>query len=198
MSKPVPIPLAMNHITLTIPNLSSKDFVKLCEVNRDLRLERAATGEVIVMPPTTPWTGKKNGEVYGQLWLWNRQTGLGKTFDSSTGFTLPNGAVKSPDATWVSNERWNTLAEDEQQEFSRLSPDFVVELRSKNDTLKELQEKMREYIDNGVRLGWLIDPKTNKVEIYKPGQDVVLLNSPTTISGEDVLLGFVLDLIPIW
>ena len=188
----------MNPITLTIPNLTSKDFLKLCEANRDLRLERAATGEVIIMPPTTPWTGKKNFDLIGQLWLWNRQTGLGIALDSSTGITLPNGAVKSPDATWVSHERWNTLTEDEQQEFSRLSPDFVVELRSKNDTLKELQEKMREYIDNGVRLGWLIDSKTQKVEIYKPGQDVVVLNAPTTISGEDVLPGFVLDLTSIW
>jgi Uma2 family endonuclease len=188
----------MNRITLTIPNLTGKDFLKLCEANRDLRLERTATGEVIIMPPTTPWTGKKNGEVYGQLWLWNRQTGLGKTFDSSTGFTLPNGAVKSPDATWVSNERWNALSEEEQKEFSQLSPDFVIELRSKNDTLKELQEKMSEYIDNGVRLGWLIDPKTQKVEIYKPGQDVVVLDSPTTISGDDVLPEFVLDLTQVW
>lgn len=150
------------------------------------------------MPPTTPWTGKKNFDLIGQLWFWNRQTGLGIALNSSTGITLLNGAVRSPDATWVSHERWNTLTEDEQQEFSRLSPDFVVELRSKNDTLKELQEKMREYIDNGVRLGWLIDSKTQKVEIYKPGQDVVVLNAPTTISGEDVLPGFVLDLTSIW
>ena len=188
----------MNAITLTIPHLTSEGFVELCQANQDLRMERAATGEVIFMPPTTPWTGKRNGDLYGELWLWNRQTGLGVTFESSTGFTLPNGAVKSPDASWVSNERWEALSEEEQRQFSHLSPDFVVELRSSSDSLKNLQEKMQEYIDNGVRLGWLIDPKTKQVEIYRPGQDVEVLQSPTTVSGEDVLPGFELNLNKVW
>ena len=187
----------MNAITLTIPHLTSEGFVELCQANQDLRMERAATGEVIFMPPTTPWTGKRNGDLYGELWLWNRQTGLGVTFESSTGFTLPNGAVKSPDASWVSNERWEALTEEEQREFSHLSPDFVIELRSSSDSLKKLQEKMREYIDNGVRLGWLIDPKTKQVEIYRPGQDIEVLH-PTTVSGEDVLPGFELNLNKVW
>jgi Uma2 family endonuclease len=188
----------MNAITLTIPHLTSEGFVELAQANQDLRMERAATGEVIFMPPTTPWTGKRNGDLYGELWLWNRQTGLGVTFESSTGFTLPNGAVKSPDASWVSNERWEALNEEEQREFSRLSPDFVIELRSESDSLKKLREKMQEYIDNGVRLGFLIDPKTKQVEIYRPGQDVEVLQSPTTVSGFDVLPGFELNLNKVW
>ncbi|MEW5856544.1 MAG: Uma2 family endonuclease [Cyanobacteriota bacterium] len=188
----------MNAITLTIPHLTHEGFVELAQANQDLRMERAATGEVIVMPPTYPWTGKQNSGLNAQLWLWNRQTGLGITFDSSTGFTLPNGAVKSPDASWVSNKRWGVLTEEEQREFSHLSPDFVIELRSESDSLKKLREKMQEYIDNGVRLGWLIDPKTKQVEIYRPGQNVEVLEFPVTLFGEDVLPGFVLDLNQVW
>jgi Uma2 family endonuclease len=188
----------MNAITLTIPHLTAEGFMELCQANEDLQLERAATGEVILMPPTTPWTGKRNGDLYGELWLWNRQTGLGVTFESSTGFTLPNGAVKSPDASWVSNERWEALTAEEQQEFSKLCPDFVVELRSLSDSLQKLREKMQEYVDNGIRLGWLIDPKKKQVEIYRPGRDVEVLQSPTTLSGEDVLPGFVLELNQVW
>ncbi len=188
----------MNSITLKIANLTAKDFVQLCEDNRDLRMEREATGEILIMPPTTAWTGNKNGDLYGQLWLWNRQTKLGVTFDSSSGFTLPNGAVRSPDASWVSSDRWNNLSIEEQQAFSQLAPDFVIELRSLSDSLTELQSKMQEYINNGVRLGWLIDPKNKRVEIYQPGQDVVVLNSPATVSGGEILPGFVLDLSTIW
>lgn len=189
----------MNAITLTIPHLNAEGFVELCQANQDLRLERAATGEVIIMPPTYPWTGKQNSGIIGQLWVWNNRTGLGIVFDSSTGFTLPNGAVKSPDASWVSNDRWSALTETQQkQEFSPIAPDFVVELRSSSDTLKQLREKMREYIDNGVRLGWLIDPKTKLLEIYRQGQEIEVLESPTTLSGEDVLPGFELNLNQVW
>lgn len=188
----------MNAISLKIPDLTSDGFFELCQANQDLRLERAATGEVIVMPPTYPWTGKQNFGLTGQLWAWIDQTGLGFGFDSSTGFTLPNGAVKSPDLSWVSNERWEALTETQQkEEFSPLSPDFVVELRSSSDSLKKLQEKMQEYIDNGVRLGWLIDSKTKQVEIYRLGKDVEVLH-PTTLSGEDVLPGFELNLNKVW
>lgn len=189
----------MNAITLTIPHLSAEGFLELCQANQDLQLERAATGEVIVMPPTFPWTGKQNSSLTGQLWNWNDQTSLGIAFDSSTGFTLPNGAVRSPDATWVSNERWEALTQSQQQEeFSPLSPDFVVELRSSSDSMEKLREKMREYIDNRVRLGWLIDPKTKQVEIYRQGQEVEVLQYPTNLSGEDVLPGFVLNLNKVW
>lgn len=188
----------MNAITLTIPHLSAEGFLELCQANQDLQLERAATGEVMIMPPTFPWTGKQNSGLNAQLWNWNEQTGLGVAFDSSTGFTLPNGAVKSPDATWVSNERWEALTESQQQEeFSPLSPDFVVELRSSSDSMEKLREKMRECVDNGVRLGWLIDSKTKQVEIYRQGRDVEMLH-PTTLSGEDVLPGFVWNLNKVW
>lgn len=189
----------MNAITLTIPHLTAKGFDELCHANQDLRLERAATGEVIVMPPTFPWTGKQNFSLIAQLGAWIDRTGLGLGFDSSTGFTLPNGAVKSPDLSWVSNERWEALTETQQrEEFSPLAPDFVVELRSESDSLKKLREKMQEYIDNGVRLGWLIDSNTKSVEIYRLGQDVKVLQAPLTLSGEDVLPGFELNLNKVW
>lgn len=189
----------MNAITLTIPHLTSDGFVELCQANEELQLERAATGEVMIMPPTFPWTGKQNSGLNAQLWYWNDQRSLGIVFDSSTGFTLSNGAVISPDASWVSNQRWETLTTSQQrQEFSPLCPDFVIELRSSSDTLKKLREKMQEYLDNGVRLGWLIDSKTQQVEIYRPGQAVEILKTPNNVSGEDVLLGFVLNLNKIW
>lgn len=186
-------------ITLTIPHLDTKGFFELCQANRDLRLELSATGEVIVMPPTHSWTGKQNFGLSGQLWAWNDQTGLGLGFDSSTGFTLPNGAVRSPDVSWVSNERWEALSEIQQkEEFSPVSPDFVIELRSSSDSLKKLREKMQEYLDNGVRLGWLMDTTKKQVEIYRLGKEVEVLESPTTLSDEDILPGFVLDLNKIW
>ncbi len=151
------------------------------------------------MPPTFSWTGKQNSGLNAQLWNWNDQTDLGLVFDSSTGFTLPNSAVRSPDVSWVSKEHWEALSETQQkEEFSPLSPDFVVELRSSSDSLKKLREKMQEYIDNGVRLGWLIDTTNKQVEIYRLGQDVEVLQSPTTLSGEAVLPGFVLDLNKVW
>lgn len=189
----------MNAITLNIPRLSAKEFVELCQANQDLRLERSATGEVIVMPPTYPWTGKQNSGLNAQLWNWNDQTRLGIVCDSSTGFTLPNSAVRSPDASWISNQRWKALTPTQQQaEFSPLAPDFVVELRSSSDSLQRLQSKMQECINNGTRLGWLIDPKLRQVEIYRPRQNVETLQLPTTLAGEDVLPGFELNLNQIW
>jgi Uma2 family endonuclease len=189
----------MNAITLTIPRLNPEDFIELCQANQDLQLELTATGEVIIMPPTFPWTGKQNFGIIAQLGAWIERTGLGFGFDSSTGFTLPNRAVRSPDASWVSNERWEALSESQQkEEFSPVSPDFVVELRSSSDSLKKLREKIQEYIDNGVRLGWLIDSTTKQVEIYRPGQEAEGLESPTSLSGEDVLPGFILNLSKVW
>ncbi|HEY9693447.1 MAG TPA: Uma2 family endonuclease [Oculatellaceae cyanobacterium] len=183
--------------TLTL-SLTHEQFVELAIANRDLQLERTAKGELIVMPPTGGETGNRNSDFSGQLWLWNRQTQLGKTFDSSTGFYLPNGADRSPDAAWVSIERWNVLTKEQQQSFVPLCPDFVMELRSKNDNLEPLRTKMKEYIANGARLGWLIDPKNQRVEIYRQHQDVEVLDHPVTLSGEDVLPGFVLDLSEVW
>lgn len=186
-------------ITLTIPRFSAKDFLELCQANRDLRLELTATGDVIIMPPTHSWTGKQNFGLVAQVGAWIERTGLGLGFDSSTGFTLPNRAVRSPDVSWVSNERWEALTEIQQkEEFSPLAPDFVIELRSSSDSLKKLREKMQEYIDNGVRLGWLIDTTKKQVEISRLGRDIEVLEAPTTLSGESVLPGFILDLNKIW
>ena len=140
----------MNTIALNIPELDAEGFKQLCLANEDLQLERASTGEVIIMSPTYPWTGKKSS-ITALLWLWNDNTDLGISFDSSTGFTLPNGAVYSPDASWVSNEKWDGLTQQQrEEEFSTLAPDFIVELRSSSDSLKKLQKKMAEY--SGFRL----------------------------------------------
>lgn len=188
-------------VNLTIPKtfkLTHEQFRQLAEVNRDWRLERTATGELRVMPPTGSSTGSRNLEIEGQLWFWNRQTRLGKAFNSSTGFHLPNGADRSPDAAWVSLERWNALTPEEQEGFAPLSPDFVVEFRSPSDSLQPLQEKMREYLDNGTRLGFLIDRKGGRVEVYRLNREVEVLECPDGLSGEDVLPGFVLDLTEIW
>ncbi len=191
----------MLKTTITIPQtfkVTHEQFEQIAVVNRDLRLERTATGELIVMAPTGSETGNRNLDISGQLWLWNRQTKLGIAFDSSSGFKLPNGADRSPDASWVKLERWQTLTPKEREGFAPLCPDFVVELRSKSDNMELLREKMREYMENGSRLGWLIDRKNQKVEIYRQNQDVEILDNPRTLSGEDVLPGFVLDLTDVW
>ncbi|NJP10954.1 MAG: Uma2 family endonuclease [Leptolyngbyaceae cyanobacterium RU_5_1] len=177
-----------------VVELTEEQFEQICRNNRDLRFERTAKGELVVMAPTGGETGSYNADLSGQVWLWNRQQPTGKAFDSSTGFNLPNGATRCPDVAWVSMERWQALTPEEQRKFVPLCPDFAIELRSPSDELSELQAKMREYIDNGLRLGWLIDPKTRRVEIYRPNQPVEVLENPGTLSGEDVLPGFVLDL----
>jgi Uma2 family endonuclease len=189
----------MDSLTLDVKStkLTDEQFFELCSANRDMRFERSADGELIIMAPTGWGTGNNNAEISGQLWAWNRQRGLGKVFDSSTGFRLPNGADRSPDASWVSQDRLEALNPDPAK-FLPLAPDFVVELRSQSDTLNPLQTKMQEYIDNGVRLGWLIDSKNQRVEIYRPGQEVEILESPVSLSGEEVLPGFSLDLSPLW
>jgi Uma2 family endonuclease len=194
----VELPIAVNippALTLTV---TREQFVQLALANRDLQLERTATGELIVMPPTGSDTGNRNLEIEGQLWLWNRQTKLGKAFNSSSGFHLPNGANRSPDASWVRQERWNALTREQQKGFAPLCPDFVLEMRSESDNMAPLQAKMREYMENGARLGWLIDRKNKKVEIYRQGQEVEVLDNPSTLSGEAVLPGFVLDLTEVW
>ena len=191
----------MLKTTITIPQtfkVTHEQFQQIAAVNRDLRLERTATGELIIMAPTGSDTGYRNQDMSGQLWLWNRQTKLGVVFDSSSGFKLPNDADRSPDASWVKLERWHTLTPKEQEGFAPLCPDFVVELRSKSDNMEPLREKMREYIANGSRLGWLIDRKNQKVEIYRQNQDVEILDNSTTLSGEEVLPGFILDLTDVW
>jgi Uma2 family endonuclease len=182
----------------SVLELTDEQFFNLCQANRDLRFERTATGELIIMPPTGGETGNRNGRLNQQLFNWSDADGTGIAFDSSTGFKLPNGADRSPDASWVKLERWNTLNQEQQTKFIPLCPDFVVELLSPSDSLKVAQEKMREYQDNGARLGWLINRKSRQVEIYRQGQEVEVLDSPATLSGEDVLKGFVLNLGIIW
>jgi Uma2 family endonuclease len=191
----------MNALTVNLQSvleLTDEQFFQICQANRDLRFERTATGELIIMPPTGGETGNRNAGLTAQLWIWNEQNKLGIAFDSSTGFKLPNGADRSPDASWIKLERWDALTEEEKQKFPPICPDFVVELLSPSDSLKVAQEKMREYIDNGVRLGWLINRKSRQVEIYRQGQEVEVLESPVTLSGEDVLQGFILNLEAIW
>jgi len=191
----------MTAITLnlnSIIKLTSEQFYQLCEENPDLKLERNANGELIVMPPTGGETGKTNSKFNLQIGLWNEQTQLGEAFDSSTGFTLPNKADRSPDASWVEKSRWEALTPQQREKFIPLCPDFAVEILSPTDSLKKTQEKMQEYMENGCRLGWLINRKKREVEIYRPGQDVEVLQSPLTLSGENVLPGFVLNLQKIW
>jgi Uma2 family endonuclease len=179
--------------------VTQEQFTALAAANRDLRLERSAKGELIVNPPTGWETGRRNRSLTGQLDRWYEENeDLGEAFDSSTGFILPNGATRSPDASWVSRERWQALTPEQKGTFAHICPDFVVELRSSSDTLKSGQDKMREYIDNGAILGWLIDPQQRRVEIYRAGKDVEVLGNPAELSGEAVLPGFVLNLRRVW
>jgi Uma2 family endonuclease len=182
----------------SVIKLTDEQFYQLCQDNETLRFERTATGELIIMSPAGGETSNRNGRLNQQLFNWTDTDGTGIGFDSSGGFKLPNGADRSPDASWVKLERWNALTPEQQTKFAPLCPDFVVELLSPSDSLKETQEKMKEYRDNGARLGWLINRKSRQVEIYRPGQDVEVLESPARLSGETVLPGFVLNLEPIW
>ena len=173
--------------------LTNEQFFQLCVNNRDLRLEQTAQGELIIMPPTGWKSGNQNSKLTQRLGNWADADGTGLAFDSSTGYILPNGAKRSPDASWVSRERLEAMNPDPTR-FLPMAPDFAVELRSANDELKTVQQKMQEYINNGVRLGWLIDPQNQRVEIYRIGQEIEVLQSPTSLLGENVLPGFVLEL----
>ncbi|WP_310484278.1 Uma2 family endonuclease [Chamaesiphon sp. VAR_48_metabat_403] len=184
-----PFLLDIHSITLRVTHA---EFEKLCQDNPELRLELTANGELITMVPVALESSEQNGDLFGEVWAWNRQTGLGRAFDSSGGFTLPNGAVRSPDVTWVGKPKADEIIRG--VTFPNLVPDFVIELRSKSDSLKTLREKMEEYRSNGVRLGWLINPQKQQVEIYRLGQEVEILVSPTTLNGENVLPGLTIDL----
>lgn len=191
----------MTALTLNLRStmeLTDERFEQICHSNQDLRFERTAEGELIIMPPTGSETGSQNSSLNAQLWLWNRQTRLGIGFDSSAGFTLPNGAIRSPDASWIEQRRWNNLTSEEKRKFAPICPDFVVELCSPSDRLADVQSKMQEYLDNGTRLGWLIIPEIRQVEIHRLNRDVEILSNPVSVSGEDVLPGFELDLQDIW
>jgi Uma2 family endonuclease len=174
--------------------LTDEQFEQICQANQDLKFERTAKGELVIVALTGGETGRRNLNLSGQLWLWNQQTGLGEGFDSSTGFRLPNGAIRSPDAAWVRLERWQTLTPEQRKKYVPLCPDFVVELRSASDELMDLQAKMQEYLENGLQLGWLLDPEAQTVEIYRSNQAVELLEKPVNLSGESILPGFVLAL----
>jgi Uma2 family endonuclease len=185
------MPVILNLDTV---ELTDEQFWRLCQQNRDLQLERSEAGELIVMPPVGGTSGNREAGLISLLWLWNQQTGLGKVFSSSTIFKLPGGGDRSPDAAWVKLERWQALSEEEQEKFPPICPDFIVELRSRTDQLKPLQQKMQEYLNSGLRLGWLINPQDKQVEIYRPNQAVEIVTFPIDLSGEEVLPGFVLKL----
>lgn len=175
-------------------SVTDEQCLQLVKANPDLQMERTAEGILIVMPPTGSEGGSYNAELSAEFVMWNRQARLGKVFDSSTGFKLPNGAARSPDTAWVAQPRWDALTPEQRKGFAPLCLDFVLELASETDDRADRCAKMQEYIENGSRLGWLIDPKTHQVEIYRPHQSVEVLQSPQTLSGEDVPPGFVLHL----
>ncbi|MEG3937615.1 Uma2 family endonuclease [Microcoleus sp. S36b_A3] len=191
----------MTTLTLNlnpIIKLTDEQFFQLCQENENIRLERTAKGELIIMSPAGGETSNSNAGLTAQIWIWNQRNKLGKVFDSSGGFKLPNGANRAPDACWVKLERWDALTPEQQKKFPPICPDFVVELMSPSDSLKETQDKMKEYRDNGAVLGWLINRRSRQVEIYRQDREVEVLESPATVSGEDVLPGFILNLESIW
>jgi Uma2 family endonuclease len=190
-------PVVINFDSL-LKKMDDEEFYRFCQINRELRIERTKEGDLIVMPPATTITGGINFELTAIFGVWVKQDGTGKGFDSSTGFTLPNGAKRSPDLSWMRIERWNALPLSERNRFAAICPDFVVELRSKTDSLKTLQAKMDEYIENGAQLGWLIDPIKKRVHIYRPDASVEVLDNPQTVSGEPLLRGFSLEMQSIW
>jgi len=181
-----------------VVELTPDRFLELAGINRDLRMELTAEGELIVMPPAGSESSDQNAEITMQLRMWAKRDGTGRTFDSSGGFTLPNGAVRSPDASWVERSRLEALTDEQRKKFVPLCPDFVIELRSPADSLSVLRDKMQEYLDNGAKLGWLIDPEQKRVYVYRPRSEVEELHNPEKIPGDPILSGFTLDLREIW
>lgn len=191
----------MNAYTInfdSIFTITDQQFDQLCTNNPELVLERNRKGELIIMSPTGGETGKKNAELNADFVIWNRQKKLGYIFDSSTCFRLPMGSNRSPDVAYIKKERWDKLSEEEKIKFPPIAPDFVLELMSNTDSLKMLQEKMAEYMESGVKLGWLINPEKKEVEIYRQGQKKEVLSDPNSLSGEEILPDFILDLGLIW
>lgn len=181
-----------------IVDLTDDQFFELCQINDILRIERTAGGELLVMPPAGSGTGHRNLKIAVRLGVWAERDGTGLAFDSSAGFTLPNSAVRSPDAAWITQERWEQVPPERRDKFAPICPDFVLELRSPTDTLHDLQDKMAEYLANGARLGWLLDPRPRHVHVYRPGEPPVRLDDPESVSADPVLKGFVLKPREIW
>jgi Uma2 family endonuclease len=178
--------------------MTDDELLRFCAANANLRVERDVNGELIVMTPAGGRTGKKNTDVIIDLGLWNRQNDQGITFESNTGFTLPDGSMLSPDAAWIERRRWDALSDRDQERFVPLCPDFVIELRSPSDSLLELKEKMERWIANGALLAWLIDPIEQTVSIYRPGESPEVHHHPTSVQGSGVMAGFELVMARIW
>jgi len=178
--------------------MTRDQFFQFCQLNPDVRMERSAEGDLVIMAPAGSESGRKSGEAFYQLTVWSKQDGTGITFDASAGFGLPKGGERSPDASWVLRERWNALSDEDRRKFAPLAPDFVIEVRFDTDRLPTLRKKMQEYADNGVRLGWLLDPIERRVEVYRPGQAPLTMENPAAIVADPELPGFTLDLTPIW
>ncbi|MBL1210650.1 Uma2 family endonuclease [Geminocystis sp. GBBB08] len=178
--------------------LTNKQFFQLCINNPNVRLEKNHRGDLVIMTPVGDISSNRNAGIIAQLWLWNSNSNLGMVFDSSAGFILPNNAIRSPDASWISIEKWQLIPHEEKEKFSHICPDFVIELMSPSDNLKDTQKKMKEYIENGAKLGWLINRKNSQVEIYRENKEVEILNNPNSLSGENILVNFVLNMEQVW
>jgi len=184
--------------TRPVIDMDEKQFFQFCQLNRDLQIERTSEGDILIMAPEAGSSGRGSSKLNAVFEQWAERDGAGQVFGSSTGFTLPNGAMRSADVAWVRNERLDALTEEEWQKFLPLCPDFVLELRSPSDAMGSLQKKMEEYRENGAQLGWLLDPVSKRVHVYRPGAAVEVLDNPATVAGEPVLRGFVLDVLQIW
>jgi Uma2 family endonuclease len=183
---------------MTQAKMTNEQFYAFCQTNQDLRIERTASGEVIIMPPAFSDTGNRNFKAALKLGVWAEQDGTGEGFDSSSGFTLPSGATRSPDAAWIRSDRWDQLSEAQKASFAPICPDFVIELRSASDTLISLQDKLQEYIENGAQLGLLIDRKSRTVHLYRPKRSPEILENPDAVSCNPELPGFTLQMAKIW
>ena len=180
-------------ILFNFGGLTERQFENLCKNHRDVKFELNKKGDLLITPPTSPEAGWKNSDLTTDVNNWSRKDKTGIVFDSSTMFTLPNGAKRSPDVSWMTKKKYDGLSDDEKQTFSKIVPDFVIELRSPTDNLKPIQNKMAEYVENGVKLGWLIDPNEKKVYVYRANGEIEILDNPETVSGEDILKGFELN-----
>lgn len=201
MTSSLPVITEIIPVVLQLPSaitMTDEQFYEFCQINRDFRIERNAAGELMIMSPTGSETDERNFNVIVQLGIWTKQDGTGVGFGSSGGFTLPNGAVRSPDAAWIKRTRWEAISPELRKKFAPICPEFVIELRSETDNLRILQDKMQEYIDNCTQLGWLIDRKQRQVFIYRPDIAVQVLDNPQSLSGEALLPGFLLDLSQVW